>query len=148
MAQSMVTMLKDGQDYMNTWPVKKELYSLFPECRIVSATRFAIKFMPPAAVLACAGLLNTFGSEYLPQALTIGAFFLSLPLQGILWLGHRSNQHLSPQLRHWYLDIHSKMRAQGCAVQSVKSRPKYMELAKLLKTAFDDLDKVFTQQWF
>jgi uncharacterized membrane protein YfbV (UPF0208 family) len=141
-------MLKDGQEYMKTWPVKKELYTLFPECRIVSATRFAIKFMPPAAVLACAGLLNTFGQDYLPQALTIGAFFLSLPMQGLLWLGHRSNQSLPPQLRTWYMDIHAKMRAQGCAVQALVSRPKYRELAGLLKTAFEDLDKVFTAKLF
>lgn len=148
MAQSVVSMFRDGQDYMNTWPVKKELYAYFPECRIISATRFALKAMPPMAVLACAALLNTFGSDYLPQAIAIGAFFLSLPMQGLLWLGHRSNQLLPPQLKSWYQDIHGKMRAQGCQVQAVKSRPHYKELASLLKTAFDDLDKVFTRNWF
>ncbi len=148
MAQSMVSIFKDGQEYMNTWPVKKELYTLFPECRIVSATKFGIRFMPPMAILACAGLLNTFGTDYLPQAITVGAFFVSLPMQGLLWLGHRSNQLLPPQLSHWYREIHSKMREQGCQVQAVKAKPKYSELAKLLKTAFDELDKAFTGRWF
>lgn len=148
MAQSVMTLFRDGQDYMNTWPVKKELYAHFPECRVVSATRLAIKAMPPMAVLACAMMLNTLGAEYLPQAIAIGAFFLSLPLQGLLWLGHRSNQMLPPQLKHWYHEIHSKMRTHGCQVQSLKSRPRYKELAALLKTAFNDIDKVFTRSWF
>ena len=98
MAQSVTTMLKDGQEYMKTWPLKRELYTLFPDCRVVAATRFAVRFMPPVAVLACATMLNTFGTDYLPQALAVGAFFLSMPMQGLLWLGKRSNQTLPPQL--------------------------------------------------
>ena len=148
MAQSVVTMFRDGHEYMNTWPVRKELYAYFPECRVVAATKLAVVAMPPLAVLACAALLNNFGGEYLPQTIAIGAFFLSLPMQGLLWLGHRSNQLLPPQLKAWYQDIHGKMRAQGCELQSPKSKPHYRELAKLLKTAFDDLDRVFTQKWF
>ena len=148
MSQSVITMLKDGQEYMNTWPVKKELYAYFPECRVVAATRFAIKTMPPVAILSCALLLQNMGSDYLPQTLAIGAFILSLPFQGLLWLGHRANQHLPPALKHWYNEIHSKMRSQGCKVANITSKPKYRELASLLKTAFNDLDRVFTQHWF
>ena len=40
------------------------------------------------------------------------------------------------------------MREQGCAVQRYKGKPKYRELARLLKTAFEDLDKAFTRNWF
>lgn len=148
MSQSVMTLLKDGQQYMKTWPVKKELYTYFPECRVISATKFAIKTMPPAAILSCALLLQHLGSDYLPQTIAIGAFFLSLPMQGLLWLGHRSDQYLPPQLKSWYQDIHAKMRSQGCNVSSAKAKPKYRELAQLLKTAFNDLDSVFTKQWF
>jgi uncharacterized membrane protein YfbV (UPF0208 family) len=148
MTQPLISMFKDGQQYLQIWPVKKELYALFPECRVVSATKFAIKTMPPLAVLAVAASIHFFGYENLPQAIAMGAFFLSLPMQGLLWLGHRSNQNLPPSTNSWYQDIHQKMRAQGCALQSPKARPKYKELAQLLKTAFDELDKVFTKQWF
>ena len=148
MSQSIITLLKDGQQYLETWPVRRELFAHFPECRVVAATKFAVKTMPPAAILACALLLQNMGMQYLPQTIAIGAFFLSLPLQGMLWLGHRSNQYLPPQLNHWYQDIHRKMRAEGCHLASLKSKPKYKELAQLLKTAFDDLDRVFTQLWF
>ncbi|BFT30158.1 terminus macrodomain insulation protein YfbV [Alteromonas sp. D210916BOD_24] len=148
MSQSVMTMLKDGQKYMKTWPVRKELYAYFPECRVVAATKFAIKTMPPVAIICCALLLQNLGTQYLPQTIAIGAFFISLPMQGLLWLGHRSEQHLPPQLKSWYQEIHSKMRTQGCDLASLKSQPKYKELAKLLKTAFNDLDNVFTKQWF
>lgn len=148
MAQTISTMLKDGQQYMQTWPMQPQLYSMFPEARVVSATKFSIKVMPALSVISVATLVNVQGVEQLPQILALGAFFLSLPLQGLIWLGHRSNQTLPPSLKSWYLDIHHKMQAQGCALQSPKSRPKYNELAKLLKTAFDELDKAFTKRWF
>ncbi len=147
-SQSVANIFRDGQAYMNTWPVRKELYAYFPDSRVVATTKFALKAMPPMAVLACAILINTFGYNYLPQALAIGAFFLSLPMQGLFWLGHRSNQTLPPQLKNWYHEIHAKMRAHGCQISSLKSRPQYKELAQLLKVAFEDVDNMFTRKWF
>lgn len=148
MAQPVTRIFKQGQQYMQTWPMQKELYGLFPECRVIAATRFSMNVMPPLAVLSAFLLVNHFGYDYLPQAITIAAFFLSLPLQGLAWLGHRSQQPLPPSIKSWYLDIHQKMRLQGCQLQAAKARPKYQELARLLKTAFTELDKVFTKQWF
>lgn len=148
MSLSFATMIKDGQQYMQIWPMQKELYSLFPECRVIAATRFSIKLMPALAVVSAALIINTYGYTHLPQAIAIAAFFLSLPLQGLIWLGHRSNQVLPPAMRGWYQEIHYKMQMQGCALREAQTKPKYMELAKLLKTAFDELDKVFTKQWF
>ena len=69
-------------------------------------------------------------------------------MQGLLWLGKRSNEKLPPQLSHWYQEVLTKMRDQGCSVQKPKHEPRYRELARLLKTAFEDLDKAFTRQWF
>ena len=148
MAKTVFTLFKDGQQYMQTWPIKKELYPLFPECRVISATKFAIKTMPPLAVLTVASAYSITGIETLPNAVAMGIFFLSIPVQGLLWLGHRANQWLPPTTSSWYRDIHQKMQQQGCKVAGAKSRPKYKELAVLLKTAFDDLDKAFTQRWF
>ena len=148
MAQTIGTIIKDGLEYMKVWPRQKALYSLFPDGRIVAATEYSLKFTPPIAIIAAAALINFHGREYVPQAIAIAGFFLSLPLQGLLWLGYRSNQALSPALRAWYKEIHNKMREQGCQLQSVKMRPKYRELANLLKTAYEELDNVFTRYWF
>lgn len=148
MAIQFTDILRQGQDYMKVWPMQKQLFSLFPDGQIIMATKFAINVMPALAVICAAVLINAYGMTYLPQALTIAIFFLSLPLQGILWLGYRANQPLPPAIRGWYREIHSKMREQGCSVQAAKSQPRYKELAKLLKTAFEELDRVFTKQWF
>ncbi|WP_026375170.1 terminus macrodomain insulation protein YfbV [Aestuariibacter salexigens] len=148
MAQSIASMFRDGQDYMHEWPMQKQLYALFPECRVIAATKFGLKVMPPVAVLAAITMVNQMGTSYLPQAIAVAAFFISLPMQGLLWLGNRANQPLPPSVSAWYREIHAKMRSQGLALQAVKSRPRYKELATLLKTAFNELDRVFTKQWF
>lgn len=148
MSQSLSTMVRDGQHYMQLWPDQRALYALFPESRVIAATRFSMKVMPPLSVLTAALFIHAYGFEYLPQAIAMAAFFLSLPFQGLIWLGHRSNQLLPPSTRAWYKEIHAKMQAEGCSVQGVKSNPRYVELARLLRTAFDELDKVFTKQWF
>ncbi|MCY7293969.1 terminus macrodomain insulation protein YfbV [Alteromonas sp. a30] len=148
MSQSFASMVKDGHVYMKDWPMKKELQSIFPENRVISATRFGLRWMPPSAVISATVMLQVNGSEYLPQAIAIAAFFLSLPFQGLLWLGHRSKQSLPPSIRAWYHEIHAKMREQGCEVAVNRSVPRYRELALLLKKAFKELDRAFTKNWF
>ena len=48
----MVHNLRDGQKYMGTWPMRKELSLLFPEQRIIKATKFAITVMPAVAAIS------------------------------------------------------------------------------------------------
>ncbi len=148
MAQTFSTIVRDGQDYMKVWPLQKQLFSLFPDGQVILATQLGLKIMPAFAVISAAVLINANGGQYLPQALAVAAFFLSLPLQGLLWLGFRSNKQLPPAIRTWYREIHNKMAEQGCNLQAAKSKPRYRELAQLLKTAFEELDRVFTKQWF
>lgn len=148
MSQGVTGIFRDGQTYMKTWPMQKELYALFPECRVISATKFSISVMPPIAVVSAALFINQFGETFIPQAIAIAAFFLSLPLQGLMWLGHRSNQTLPPALKAWYIEIHQKMQQQGVQVTAIKAKPRYKELASLLKKAFTELDRVFTKRWF
>ena len=145
MSSSFLSLMQDGQRYMKLWPKQKALNSFLPEGKIIAATNLAIKSMPPLAIFSCALLLQVNGSVYLPQAITVALFFLSMPIQGIMWLGHRSNQVLPPGLLHWYKTAHAKLIAHGCAVEAITTRPKYSELAKLLKTAFNQMDKTFTQ---
>ena len=148
MSVSITTMVKDGHKYIKTWPLQRQLYALFPECRVISATKFALKVMPGLGILCVIVLVNNLGWEYLPQSLAMGGIFISLPLQGHLWLGYRANQTLPPSLQSWYQEIAAKMREAGYPVTSTKHAPRYMELAELLKKAFEDMDKAFTQRWF
>lgn len=142
------TYIKDGREYMRIWPMEKQLYSLFPECRIISATKFGIQVMPPIAIMMVALQLHYLGASFLPQALTVGIFFFSLPLQGLYWLGSRSNQALPPAMLAWCRDIHQKMQMNGCALEALPPKPTFKVLAKLLNTAFWELDRAFTKNLF
>lgn len=148
MINQISTYLKSGQEYMRIWPMQKQLYALFPECRIIAATKFGIKIMPAIAVFVVTIQIQYLGKEALAQALTMGLFFFSLPIQGLLWLGHRSEQELPPQINGWYKDIYAKMQVQGCQLQRQSEKPKFKELAVLLRTAFKELDKAFTKNLF
>jgi uncharacterized membrane protein YfbV (UPF0208 family) len=144
----LVSYLKSGQEYMRIWPMQKQLYALFPECRIITATKYGVKVMPAVAVIVVVMQLQYLGFEVLAQSITMGIFFLSLPIQGILWLGHRSEQELPPQINIWYKDIYAKMQQQGCQLQRQSAKPTFKELAVLLRTAFKELDKAFTKNLF
>ncbi len=133
---------------MKIWPMEKQLFGLFPECRIITATKFGMQVMPPIAIMMVALQLHYLGSAFLAQALTMGIFFFSLPLQGLYWLGSRSNQPLPPGMHAWYKDIYLKMQQQGCALESLTPKPRFKELAKLLRTAFKELDRAFTRDMF
>lgn len=141
-------IIQDGQEYMKTWPMKKQLYSLFPECRVIAATQFGIKVMPAIAVISAALQINFLGMNHLSQAIAMGIFFLSLPIQGLLWLGHRSQQTLPPSIESWYRELHGNMQKEGCALESLKPQPKFKQLALLLKTAMSEMDKAFTKNIF
>lgn len=146
MKSSIFSMIQDGHHYMKLWPKEKALNSLLPEGKVISATDLAIKTMPPLALVASVSLVQIHGPDYLPQAIAVAAFFITLPMQGILWLGHRSNQLLPPSLKAWYKEVHATLMANGCHLESVKTHPKYKELASMLKIAFREMDKAFTRQ--
>lgn len=145
MLSQLPSYLKSGQEYMRIWPMQKQLYALFPECRIIAATKFGFKVMPPIAIMIVAIQLNYLGMEAIPSALTMGIFFISLPIQGLLWLGHRSEQPLPPHIYSWYKEVHNKMQMKGLQLQRISKKPKFKELAILLRTAFKELDKAFTK---
>ncbi|POB65974.1 hypothetical protein CRN59_33580, partial [Vibrio vulnificus] len=114
---------RDGQKYMDTWPMRKELSAIFPEQRIIKATRFGIKVMPAIAAISVLTQMAFNNYQALPQAIVMALFALSLPLQGMWWLGHRSNTQLPPALATWYRELHQKIVESGSALEPLKSRP-------------------------
>ena len=97
----LIHSLKDGQNYMEIWPVRKELSAIFPEQRIIKATRFGIKVMPAVAAISVLTQMAFNNYHALPQSIVVALFAISLPLQGIWWLGARSNTKLPPSLASW-----------------------------------------------
>ncbi|MGV3346027.1 terminus macrodomain insulation protein YfbV [Enterobacteriaceae bacterium LUAb1] len=130
-----------GQHYMDTWPNDRRLASAFPENRVTTATRFAIRFMPPLAVFILTWQI-TLGSHTGP-AVAAALFACSLPLQGLCWLGKRSVTPLPPALLHWFHEVRTKLQESGLAMAPVEGKPTYQSLADILKRAFKQLDKTF-----
>ncbi|EGQ9770148.1 DUF412 domain-containing protein [Vibrio alginolyticus] len=144
----LIHSLKDGQNYMEIWPVRKELSAIFPEQRIIKATRFGIKVMPAVAAISVLTQMAFNNYHALPQSIVVALFAISLPLQGIWWLGARSNTKLPPSLASWYWELHQKIVETGFALEPVKARPRYKELAIILNRAFRQLDKSSLERWF
>jgi uncharacterized membrane protein YfbV (UPF0208 family) len=139
---------KAGQKYMDTWPLRKELSPIFPENRIIKATRFGIKVMPAVAAISVLMQMSFNNYQAMPQAIVVALFAISLPLQGMWWLGNRSNTQLPPALAGWYRELHQKILETGFALEPIKAKPRYKELAQILNRAFRQLDKSALERWF
>ncbi|GAK18071.1 LOW QUALITY PROTEIN: hypothetical protein JCM19053_3791 [Vibrio sp. JCM 19053] len=144
----LIHSLKDGQNYMEIWPVRKELSAIFPEQRIIKATRFGIKVMPAVAAISVLTQMAFNNYHALPQSIVVALFAISLPLQAIWWLGARSNTKLPPSLASWYRELHQKNCGNRFCIRACQSSPRYKELAIILNRAFRQLDKSSLERWF
>lgn len=113
---------------------------MFIENRIIRATRYAIRIMPPIAILPSAGRWLLAASW---AAVATALFALSLPMQGLWWLGKRSVTPLPPSILNWFYEVRGKLQEAGQALAPVEGKPDYQALADTLKRAFKQLDKTF-----
>ncbi|MFP1725921.1 terminus macrodomain insulation protein YfbV [Lonsdalea quercina] len=134
-------LLQLGQHYMKTWPADKRLAPVFPENRVVRTTLFAVRFMPPLAVFTLSWQV-ALGGQLGPVVAT-ALFALSLPMQGLWWLGRRAITPLPPSLLQWFHDIRQRLQEAGLALAPLEEKPTYQMLADVLKRAFKQLDKTF-----
>lgn len=148
MQKSVMSQVQTGRLYAKQWPMRKELAPLFIEFKVIKATELAITVMPILAMLTLFFQLNYLGPDFLPQAIASALFFISLPLQGLLWLGKRAQTPLEPAMQKWYHELYTKMVANGYQAQLSEKKPRYLELASLLKDMFDKMDKAFTKEQF
>lgn len=148
MQKSMISQVQLGRDYAKAWPMRKELAPIFAEYRIIKATELGISIMPILAIVTIFTQTTALGMQYLPQSIAIALFFLSLPVQGLLWLGKRAETQLTPQLSSWYQELYQKMVANGYDAPFSAKKPRYQELAMLLKDMFDKMDNAFTKEQF
>ncbi|WP_166113425.1 terminus macrodomain insulation protein YfbV [Pseudoalteromonas sp. Z9A5] len=148
MQKSVMSQVQTGRLYAKKWPMRKELAPLFAEFKVIKATELAVTVMPILAMFTLFFQLNYLGSDFLPQAIASALFFISLPLQGLLWLGKRAQTPLEPAMHKWYNELHTKMVANGYQTQLNENKPRYLELANLLNDMFDKMDKAFTKEQF
>ena len=148
MQKSVMSQVQIGRVYAKKWPMRKELAPLFAEFKVIKATELAITVMPILAMLTLFFQLNYLGSDFLPQAIASALFFISLPLQGLLWLGKRAQTELEPAMQRWNNELYPKMLANRYQAQRSEKKPRYLELEELLNDMFDKMDKTFTKEQF
>jgi len=103
---NLVNTFKAGQRYMKLCPTDQQLMHSFPELKIINHIKTITKYLPPCIV----GLIVW--QYYMPAQLAVTIltilFALSLPLQGIFWLGRRSQSPLPLNL----VDCYNRIKLQ------------------------------------
>ena len=73
------SLFRRGQHYAKSWPMEKSLAPVFVENRVIRATRYAIRFMPPVAIFTLSWQIALGGQ--LGPAVATALFALCLPTQ-------------------------------------------------------------------
>ena len=116
---SFFSLFSRGQHYSKTWPLEKRLAPVFVENRVIRATRHAIRFMPPLAIFTLCWQIALGGQ--LGPAVATALFALSLPMQGLWWLGKRSVTPLPPSTLQWFYEVRGKLQEAGQALAPVEA---------------------------
>ena len=145
---SFFSILKQGQIYLQTWPLEAKLGMIFPENRIIKATKFAQKFMPFMAVFAVVWQQLYAKADLTAFSLAIltALCALAMPFQGLYWLGKRAKSPLEPRSSQWFYEISERLRKQHESLLTVQDKPTYQHLAEVLQKAQQKLDKAFWQE--
>ena len=141
----MYRTLQAGQHYLSTYPNQKKLNLFMLDYRLIRLVKFASKVMP---AFACFAIIWQYCFTDPEQSITANAtltalFALSIPFQGLYWLGRRAKSPLPLSLLEWYENLRQKLihEQHKIADQAV---PSYQDFANLLQLA----EKTWGQAYF
>lgn len=144
----LISIIGTGVGYSRIWPTKPELNAIFPENKVIFLTNKAARYLPALALITALIQYKLLGAEFLGQILAMMLLLASMPLQGWYWLGVRANTALPPSLINWGTQIREQIQKQGKA-EAVPGIPKsYLDLARLLQHAYQQLDMSVMRRWF
>lgn len=132
----MYQTLQAGQRYLNTYPQQKKLNLFMPDYRLIRLVKFSTKVMP---AFACFAMVWQYFFQDPEQSVLANAgltalFALSIPFQGLFWLGRRAKTPLPLSLLEWYEALRQKLLSEQHHI-SVQAVPSYQDFANLLKLA-------------
>lgn len=132
----MKEILKIGQDYIDAFPNQKKLNLFMPDYHFIKWVKFSQKAMPAFACFAVIWqyFMHTSNQFILVNVIITALFALSIPFQGLFWLGRRAQTPLSLPLLSWYKDLQMKLIAEQVNVDK-QTMPTYYQFVKLLKLA-------------
>ncbi|RKS87610.1 hypothetical protein DES39_0850 [Orbus hercynius] len=144
---NLIKLFQLGRRYMKICPTDKHLAPTFPEIKIISAIKYAIKYLPVFLILLF--LWQFYQRAGMVSAVITGIFAISLPIHGVLWLGKRANTPLPLNLLPWYL--HTKQKLIELGVLAAKPDKKdemnlmhFMQLYDLSSRYLSDDDNQIT----
>lgn len=135
----MIDTFQAGQRYLNTYPQQKKLSLFMIDYRLIKLIKFSAKFMP---AFACFTLLWQYffkdpTQSILANSIITALFAVSIPFQGLYWLGKRSKSPLPLHLMAWYEELRQKLVNEQVKLTAspVQSVPSYQDFANLLQLA-------------
>ncbi len=135
-----------GINYSKTWPLQPELALLFPENRLIRLTLLLKHWMPAAAAVSFCVQLQYSGLSQFWLAASWGLLLLTLPVQALFLLGQRAATPLPPHLHGWYKQIRQQMQQAGVNTPQPSQQPVFQDLAVMLRSAYQQLDRTFVNQ--
>lgn len=129
-------LIKQGDAYLKAWPQQRSLYPLFIDSKVAYYTRLLIKLIPAFVIFSIALTISIPSIISWPATITLVLFSIGLPVQGLIWLGKRSQEFLPNQLFAWYMEIHHHLNERNAQQIRTLARPRYLDLASLLSDAF------------
>lgn len=142
---NLVQIFKSGQAYMQLCPKDKELSHSFPELKIINHIKTASKYLPPL-IIAIIVWQYYMHAQIAVTTITV-LFALTLPLQGILWLGKRAQSPLPLNLVDCYNQIKAQLIEKKILAKDKNSSNKltFEEFMKLINLAKIHLGSYFGQ---
>lgn len=142
----MIQTLQAGQRYLETYPNRKKMALFMPDYRLIRLVKLAARFMP---VFACFAILWQYfftdpSQSVSANAIITALFAVSLPYQGLYWLGKRAVSPLALSLLPWYQELKQKLISEQVKIEKDEAMPSYQDFANLLKLA----EKTWGDQYF
>lgn len=134
---AMLATIQAGQRYLNTFPNQKKLNLFMPDYRLIRLVKFAGKAMPAFACFAVCWQFFFPDPEHstLASSFITALFALSIPFQGLYWLGKRAKSPLPLPLLEWYENLRQKLNSETKKQIADQTMPNYQDFANLLKLA-------------
>lgn len=141
----MFTTLQAGQRYLETYPNQKKLALFMPDYQLIRLVKIANRLMPAFACFAIVWqyFFTDASQSILANAVITSLFAISLPYQGLYWLGKRAGSPLSLSLMEWYQRLKQKLINEQKNIDD-HAMPTYQDFAHLLKLA----EKTWGEQYF
>lgn len=130
---NLVTTFKVGQQYMRLCPQDKKLATSFPEIKIITYIKFANRYLPPAVIALF--VWQYFMHASIAITIITALFALSLPVQGIFWLGRRALSPLPLTLVKRFNEMKSQLITQNVLPKKESKQLNFMSFMRLLNLA-------------